>query len=401
MSFKNILITAAAICASLTAGAQGVTVERPTSIRPFTTATVAFLQSNDPNEQEETALEFFRTAYPKGKVLTAERVVAGELDGITSLWIHCDRAGMPVGADAILAHYSAGATPVDTENPDADTSNDFLSSLTTWAKAGGSMYLSGQATQFVDITGRKNGNEGQKEFAYGCNANTVEVNGNINIGANCNGGHRFHAIYGSPEFTEQQLADNKYIVQQFVPLLDGENGIWPVMAPADGTPIYYDDNNSLWVTDNTDTFQNVYNCIQLGTWGHGDGNFNDILGIVEFLPGDGWNGNIIANGIGGCEWAPSATSAAAVKAMRAESAPASPNKYIENIKRLAFNSINYLAKAYNTPPTSGIENIEADRDCDADAPAEYFTLQGVHVAEPANGIFICRRGDKVTKIKKF
>ena len=44
--------------------------------------------------------------------------------------------------------------------------------------------------------------------------------------------------------------------------------------------------------------------------------------------------------------------------------------------------------------TSGISEIEAE---ETDAPAEYYNLQGIKVANPENGIFIVRRGNKVTK----
>lgn len=42
---------------------------------------------------------------------------------------------------------------------------------------------------------------------------------------------------------------------------------------------------------------------------------------------------------------------------------------------------------------SGVENVEID----ANAPAEYFNLQGVRVENPANGLYIVRQGNKVTK----
>lgn len=42
---------------------------------------------------------------------------------------------------------------------------------------------------------------------------------------------------------------------------------------------------------------------------------------------------------------------------------------------------------------SGIEDIEA-----ADAPAEYYNLQGIRVADPASGLYIKRQGNKVTKV---
>lgn len=45
--------------------------------------------------------------------------------------------------------------------------------------------------------------------------------------------------------------------------------------------------------------------------------------------------------------------------------------------------------------TVGIDNIATDN---ADAPAEYFNLQGVKVANPEGGIFIMRKGGKASKV---
>ena len=46
-----------------------------------------------------------------------------------------------------------------------------------------------------------------------------------------------------------------------------------------------------------------------------------------------------------------------------------------------------------TKATTGIESIEADKN----APAIYYNLQGVEVANPSNGIYIVKRGAKVAK----
>ncbi len=43
-----------------------------------------------------------------------------------------------------------------------------------------------------------------------------------------------------------------------------------------------------------------------------------------------------------------------------------------------------------------VEGIISDND--ADAPVEYFNLQGVRVDNPSNGLFIRRQGSKVTKV---
>lgn len=44
--------------------------------------------------------------------------------------------------------------------------------------------------------------------------------------------------------------------------------------------------------------------------------------------------------------------------------------------------------------TAGIDNVDVDVE---NAPAEYFTLSGVRVAEPASGLYIVRRGSMVSK----
>lgn len=45
---------------------------------------------------------------------------------------------------------------------------------------------------------------------------------------------------------------------------------------------------------------------------------------------------------------------------------------------------------------TGVEGIEID----ANAPVEYYNLQGVRVEKPANGLYIMRQGDKVVKVIK-
>lgn len=47
------------------------------------------------------------------------------------------------------------------------------------------------------------------------------------------------------------------------------------------------------------------------------------------------------------------------------------------------------------PDQSAIDNIVAD---DANAPVEYFNLQGVKVQNPENGLYIKRQGKTVEKV---
>ena len=53
------------------------------------------------------------------------------------------------------------------------------------------------------------------------------------------------------------------------------------------------------------------------------------------------------------------------------------------------NTISILPKG-----TVGIESVLSNDDCEA----EYYTLTGVKVENPANGIFICKKGSKTEKV---
>ncbi len=57
----------------------------------------------------------------------------------------------------------------------------------------------------------------------------------------------------------------------------------------------------------------------------------------------------------------------------------------------------YAWNWYTFGAGAGVENVAVDN---SNAPAEYFNLQGVRVNNPENGVFICRQGNKVTKVVK-
>ncbi|MDE7427416.1 MAG: M6 family metalloprotease domain-containing protein [Muribaculaceae bacterium] len=58
---------------------------------------------------------------------------------------------------------------------------------------------------------------------------------------------------------------------------------------------------------------------------------------------------------------------------------------------------NESARAEVKVDTSAIRDITVDA-ADADAPVEYFNLQGIRVNNPSNGVYIRRQGNSVTKI---
>ncbi len=66
------------------------------------------------------------------------------------------------------------------------------------------------------------------------------------------------------------------------------------------------------------------------------------------------------------------------------------------IKLDLVNGLNKTAELTFTKASDGI----ADVTIDANAPVEYFNLQGVRVNNPENGLFIARQGSKITKVIK-
>jgi len=59
-----------------------------------------------------------------------------------------------------------------------------------------------------------------------------------------------------------------------------------------------------------------------------------------------------------------------------------------------YNGVQFTIEAPRAEDLSGVESVEVD----ANAPVEYFNLQGVRVAEPSAGMYIRRQGGKVSKV---
>lgn len=75
-----------------------------------------------------------------------------------------------------------------------------------------------------------------------------------------------------------------------------------------------------------------------------------------------------------------------------------PGKHSSEMSLLATKNNQYFDQLYvYSKDMSGIDGVEVD-DADADAPVEYYNLQGVRVADPSNGIYIRRQGSKAVKV---
>ncbi|MCI9054652.1 MAG: DUF4960 domain-containing protein [Muribaculaceae bacterium] len=320
------------------------------------------------NYQEYAAAEMFSQLHPDGTVIAAGETSKIDATKFDVIWVHIDRVGSGIG-----------------NLPSAFSDEATVSALAKFVENGGNLYLSKQATQLVHKLGRMDakfapGIYGDGEGGDGFDDWTIMAQ--IGWWFNQEGtdhyfpeqyyDHRDHAIYAG--MTEAVC--NDYLHESF-----------PVLGTGDpATSLWREDHNCLWdlnvYTYNADgantveKFQNENNAVVLGTWGHVQD--HAVAGIVEFLPSTRSNGGtIIANGLAAYELSPRS----------------GVNAYTDNIRKLTANTINYLVK-------SGSTSIVSTAVADADAKPEYFTLQGVKMAEDqlVPGLYIKRQGDKASKV---
>ena len=74
-----------------------------------------------------------------------------------------------------------------------------------------------------------------------------------------------------------------------------------------------------------------------------------------------------------------------------------PNEILGNTKPVWYSIFqdNKITLDFEIPGLSGISNVTV---ADENAPVEYYNLQGIRVANPENGLYIRRQGNKATKV---
>lgn len=60
--------------------------------------------------------------------------------------------------------------------------------------------------------------------------------------------------------------------------------------------------------------------------------------------------------------------------------------------------VSYAVIEYCTPNQSVVDDIQSDDVIGSEAEPEYYTLSGIRVTKPSRGIYICKKGLKVSKI---
>ena len=320
------------------------------------------------NAQESTAAKWFQETYSDGVIITPSQLDKIDATQLKAIWVHIDRLGIGHGYDNLPAEFN---------------NENVKSALTKYVKEGGALYLSKFATQMVHELGRIDAAYAPGIFGDGDGGVGTDVwcinayLGSVQIGKEDSDPTQIydrtvHSIYTGMESWEAHSPQ----------IADYPHPAFPLLGTGTGEGIHREDHNCMWDPNayawtaegkNTlEQFEKQYDCTVIGTWGH----VQDycVAGIVEFNPTEQIKGRIIANGLAACEWAPRTNN----------------NAYHSNLTKLTENTIDYLARMN----TLAVDNIEME----ADGRAEYYNMQGLKVAEPAEGIYIVVRNGKATKV---
>ncbi len=222
------------------------------------------------------------------------------------LWVHIDRKG--IGLGNLPAEYG---------------NEEFVGLLRDYARTGGNLLLTKQATQLVSRIGRTDAAFSPNLYGDGGGGDGTDVwTVNAQIGY-CNATNdpsqfydrRGHAIYAGMR-TNGDFACETYALE----------------GTGTGAAMHRMDHNCLWDLNHyaysaegrntVERFEAQNNAVVLGTWGH----VVDyaVAGIVEFNPTSAYRGRIIANGLAAYEWATDG------------------NGFHDNIERMTENCLKYL-----------------------------------------------------------
>lgn len=358
---KKLLLSAAA--AAILASSASVSANSRTAI----------LAGDMDNWQEAAAVSLFKQLNADGTVIAAGETDKISADNLDCIWIHIDRIG--AGKGNLPAEFSNEAV---------------IAALTKFVNDGGCLYLSKHATQLLTKIGRVDPKFEVNIYGDGDGGKGTDV-----WTVNAQIGYWFVQDENSDHYDPSQYYDHRTH-----PLFDGmatNNDFscetFGLLGTGDGTEMHREDHNCMWDfnayqytaegKNTVEKFENENNAVVLGAWGHVVD--HACAGIIEFLPrilsrdeAVAQPGRIIANGLAAYELAPRS----GVNGSKA------------NIEKLTDNAIKYLAK---NATTTAIAEVGAEN---ADAPREYFNLQGIRVNSDAliPGIYVVRQGAKTSKV---
>lgn len=277
---------------------QGVSCIYTLQVPPAKPALIvpAASEADITDDDEAAALAWFKTTYPDGVILTADKIKDLDPDNFACIWINIDREDLDAGWRKL---------------PKAVSGSEPVAELKKYLALGGNLFLTKHAVQMTVPTGIQTalfapgifssgtGGEGTDNWAF-----------NANIGLNYD--HRGHDIFRGlatlPDYGHETFA------------MEG--------------PGHREDHNCMWdlnsygLDPNPNTviaFELENNCTVLGTWAH----VTDyaVAGIVEFHATEARPGRCLAIGLSAYEFHQN-----------------TGNPFQANIELLTKNCIDYLLK---------------------------------------------------------
>lgn len=268
-------------------------------------------ESEITDDDEKAGLAWFKKTYgDNGAVLTPADIKAmSKIDRAkySMIWIQIDRVGMAYGVNNL---------------PSCIIDADVISKLTTYAKAGGNLFLTNHATQLITALGRIDSKYAPGLYGNGEGGSGTDIwTTNAVIGSNQSPAydHRSHAAFAGMEVLPAEDPIDMYDHESY-PLIgpgqrEDHNCMWDLNAygfsPNDGANVVA-------------AFENKTTSSVLSTWGH----VTDYCcaGIIEFYPAGDYKGRIICIGLAAYEF----------------NQNSGTNKYQSNIELLTKNCIDYL-----------------------------------------------------------
>lgn len=258
------------------------------------------------DDDEKAALDWFRGAYPEGRVLTPADMAAGDItpDQYGEIWVQVDRVGLTQGWQNL---------------PSELVQDDVIAALREYVLNGGNLLLTKHATQLVAAIGRVAENRAPNLFGSGAGGEGTDIwTLNPVIGSDQSEpyDHSSHAIYAGLEVIPESVTG------------------YPDGYGLEG-PGFREDHNCMWDCNNTALeisntpnvikgFEEATNSSVLATWAH----VRDYCcaGIVDFNPDGDYLGRIVAIGLNSYEWNQNDRA----------------NEYQGNIELLTKNCLTYL-----------------------------------------------------------
>ena len=262
------------------------------------------------DDDEKAAAEWFQTNYVdkgEGQFFTPANINTLNAKNVRALWVAIDRVGIEKGYNNLPAAFN---------------SDEAISAMKTFVKAGGNLLLTSHATQLIVPLERVTDVYAPGIFGSGAGGSNADVWGiNAQIGATQVNqyDHRSHAIYQGLETNTTQYSDHEFFPLIGAGCKEDHNCKWDFNAVA-GL-----ENNPNKVAD----FEQKTSSTVLGAWQH----VVDYAcaGVIEFHPTADFKGTILCNGIAAYEWNQNDVT----------------NAYQSNIEKLTANSLEYL-KSLNT-----------------------------------------------------